>query len=78
MPRTTEADPARAFAAVLAAWELAAIGTHWVPTISATWWRYREHPVGRFVLAALWGWLTWHLWVQKSRPAERCTRAAES
>lgn len=63
----------RTVTAILAGWELAAILSGRFPTISACWWKYRDHHIGRVVLGTAWSYLTWHLWTdrQKSSPASR-------
>ena len=71
LPTTRANTPARTVAAILAGWELAAVLSGMLPTISATWWKYRDHHIGRVVLGVLWSYLTWHLWTQKSSPASR-------
>ena len=64
--RGARPGPVQTLAALLAGWELAAILSGRFPTISAMWWKYRDHDIGRFILGIAWSWLTWHLWTQKS------------
>lgn len=47
--------------AFAAGWELAALGTGRVPTITAVAHRLRIHPVGRLGLWLLLGWLVEHI-----------------
>ena len=44
-----------------AVWELAALGTGLVPTITAVAHRLRTHPVGRLGLWLVLGWLVEHI-----------------
>lgn len=50
--------------AVLAAWELVAIVTGKVPTITNVWHRLRCHKIGRLVLWLFAGWTIEHLWAE--------------
>lgn len=58
-----------------AAWELAAILTRRVPTISQVWYENR-HTHGRHLLYWVTGWVIWHLWGEEPHgvPAVRGAR----
>lgn len=52
----------RALVVILAAaWELVALATGWVPTITAVVWKLRTRKLGRLTVWLLLGWLVEHL-----------------
>lgn len=60
-PRWKVDDPRVIVVAGVAAWELVAIGTGKVPTVTSVAHRLRVHPVGRLGLWLVLGWLVEHI-----------------
>ena len=61
MTRDTQAR----LVALVCAYEVAAIVTGRLPTITAMSHRARVDRYKRLPLFALWGWLSWHIWCEE-------------
>lgn len=58
-------DPRVVLVAGLCVYEVAAIASGRVPTITALAWKLRKHPVGHVAIWGALGWLSWHLLVEE-------------
>jgi hypothetical protein len=62
---------ARQAVALGCAYEIVAIETGWVPTITRLYWQWRTDRRLVVVLMLAWSYLTWHLLVEAEKEAQR-------